>query len=446
MSSRQSSRNASTPYLAKAFQATAIVVVSYFLYWTYQLYQYGEIPISKKDVMLRQAILARFPADYEVEIKGADLLGFGEKFLVAYGNRRFVGKAFAMDDQVIERLERNQGRTNLPLVKVFYIAEPGLLSSLLNLSPFLDIQKNMVELSLREYRKIQLVPFDPDAKRNRASSSKPIMPSPAVQPQPTGSRRLRRRRPRRTAPGLPVLRRRFGRDALVGDLRPEGRRADRPFRLSGNARHRRRPVHPGGQPVRRPRRHPAARPASAGRRGRPSSERFALTAAERQALVADPPQRDDYARVLMSLSPRSPYAPDRFIDLGDGSRLSLAPRHTDDYSTFLDIGGKKIFVEAFYVDDDACHWCEHRWRVMAFHYDDGRWISDRTINGDSFNGQWLRNAEPLGLNDVFGTYRDQARRAWPGPSSTRAGPPPASMTWTIRWAWGCAPCRRWSNG
>ncbi|RCH25249.1 hypothetical protein CSC43_6931 [Pseudomonas aeruginosa] len=47
-----------------------------------------------------------------MEIKGADLLGFGEKFLVAYGNRRFVGKAFAMDDQVIERLERNQGRTN----------------------------------------------------------------------------------------------------------------------------------------------------------------------------------------------------------------------------------------------------------------------------------------------------------------------------------------------
>ncbi|MGZ3016559.1 hypothetical protein AAER19_39130, partial [Pseudomonas aeruginosa] len=74
---------------------------------------------------------------------------------------------------------------------------------------------------------------------------------------------------------------------------------------------------------------------------------------------------------------------------GDGSRLTLAPRHTDDYSTFLDIGGKKIFVEAFYVDDDACHWCEHRWRVMAFHYDDGRWISDRTINGDGFNGQWL---------------------------------------------------------
>ena len=32
--------------------------------------------------------------------------------------------------------------------------------------------------------------------------------------------------------GYPVPRRRFGEDALVGDLRPEGRRADRPFRLS----------------------------------------------------------------------------------------------------------------------------------------------------------------------------------------------------------------------
>ena len=48
---------------------------------------------------------------------------------------------------------------------------------------------------------------------------------------------------------------------------------------------------------------------------------------------------------------------------------------------------------------------------MAFHYDDGRWISDRTINGDSFNGQWLRNAEPLGLNDVS------------APTATRPGGP-----------------------
>ncbi|MFO5615237.1 hypothetical protein ACLBQC_32295 [Klebsiella pneumoniae] len=52
-------------------------MVSSFLYWTYQLYQYGEIPISKKDVLLRQAILARFPAAYELWNKGAAQLGFG---------------------------------------------------------------------------------------------------------------------------------------------------------------------------------------------------------------------------------------------------------------------------------------------------------------------------------------------------------------------------------
>ncbi len=65
-----------------------------------------------------------------------------------------------------------------------------------------------------------------EAETARAVRNRLCLP-PAVQPQPTGSRRLRRRRPRRTAPGLPVLRRRFGRDALVGDLRPEGGRAER---------------------------------------------------------------------------------------------------------------------------------------------------------------------------------------------------------------------------
>ncbi|MEK2660839.1 hypothetical protein AAAC05_05680 [Pseudomonas aeruginosa] len=402
MSSRQSSRNASTPYLAKAFQATAIVVVSYFLYWTYQLYQYGEIPISKKDVMLRQAILARFPADYEVEIKGADLLGFGEKFLVAYGNRRFVGKAFAMDDQVIERLERNQGRTNLPLVKVFYIAEPGLLSSLLNLSPFLDIQKNMVELSLREYRKIQLVPFDPDAKRKPREQFETDYAFPQLfslsqmevaDYDGDGRDELR----------LGYLSYAGGsggtRWSVIYDLKDGALTAHSgyPEMLDIDVARFIQAVNLyAGLDGTLPRDQRQLEDVV----GR-GSERFALTAAERQALVADPPQRDDYARVLMSLSPRSPYAPDRFIDLGDGSRLTLAPRHTDDYSTFLDIGGKKIFVEAFYVDDDACHWCEHRWRVMAFHYDDGRWISDRTINGDSFNGQWLRNAEAAGPQRRF---------------------------------------------
>ncbi|MDO2123194.1 hypothetical protein Q2422_25920, partial [Escherichia coli] len=69
------------------------------------------------------------------------------------------------------------------------------------------------------------------------------------------------------------------------------------------------------------------------------------------------------------------------------SRLSLAPRHTDDYSTFLDIGGKKIFVEAFYAANGACHRGVHRWRGRGFPFDDGGWISDRAINGDSFNGE-----------------------------------------------------------
>ncbi|EIU7203802.1 hypothetical protein BBR41_000647 [Pseudomonas aeruginosa] len=339
MSSRQSSRNASTPYLAKAFQATAIVVVSYFLYWTYQLYQYGEIPISKKDVMLRQAILARFPADYEVEIKGADLLGFGEKFLVAYGNRRFVGKAFAMDDQVIERLERNQGRTNLPLVKVFYIAEPGLLSSLLNLSPFLDIQKNMVELSLREYRKIQLVPFDPDAKRKPREQFETDYAFPQLfslsqlevaDYDGDGRDELR----------LGYLSYAGGsggtRWSVIYDLKDGALTAHSgyPEMLDIDVARFIQAVNLyAGLDGTLPRDQRQLEDVV----GR-GSERFALTAAERQALVADPPQRDDYARVLMSepfaalaLRPRSLHRPRRRQPTDPGPapyrRLLDLPRH-----------------------------------------------------------------------------------------------------------------------
>ena len=70
MSSRQSSRNASTPYLAKAFQATAIVVVSYSL-----LDLPAALPVRRdshqqEGTMLRQAILAQLPADHEVGDQG----------------------------------------------------------------------------------------------------------------------------------------------------------------------------------------------------------------------------------------------------------------------------------------------------------------------------------------------------------------------------------------
>ncbi|MGA4814968.1 hypothetical protein ACPA9J_04600 [Pseudomonas aeruginosa] len=78
-----------------------------------------------------------------MEIKGADLLGFGGEFLVAYGNRRFVGRSLApWTTRSSSAWSGTRGRTNLPLVKMFYIAEPGLLSSLLNLSRSWRSRKN----------------------------------------------------------------------------------------------------------------------------------------------------------------------------------------------------------------------------------------------------------------------------------------------------------------
>ncbi|MGA4814969.1 hypothetical protein ACPA9J_04605 [Pseudomonas aeruginosa] len=78
-----------------------------------------------------------------------------------------------------------------------------------------------------------MVPFDPTRSGSPASSSETD-----YAPSPSCSASVNWKSPTTTAAAATncawryCLRRRFGRDALVGDLRPEGRRADRPFRLS----------------------------------------------------------------------------------------------------------------------------------------------------------------------------------------------------------------------
>ena len=401
--------------LLKAFWMVTTIVMTYFFYWTYQLYQYGEIPINKKDVMLRKAIVSRFPTGYEVEIKNADLLGFGDKFLIGYGNRAFVGKAFAMDEYAVDRLQRLTGENNRPLVKIFYIAEPAVWSSLLNLNPLLDIQKNIIELSLREYKSIELIPLSGDTKQSPLEQFKADYAFPYL----------------------------FSlSDLNVGDIDNDGMDELQLSYLSyaggsGGTRwsiiyemkNGELSAHSGypemlnislakfiqavslysGLDGVRPRDEAALKKVV-----QINVDNLALTPEEQTTLLAAPLNTDNALNVFLNLARRETYEPSRFIDLSDQQVVELPARHTDDYSGFVDIGTRKIFVESFYVDDDACHWCAHRWRLMAYHYDNGRWISDRTINGDSFNGQWLNDAEELTLNDVFGAYHDQglAGLAW----------------------------------
>lgn len=396
------------PTLVKVFWMVTAVVVTYFLYWTYQLYEYGEIPINKKDVMLRKAILSRFPAGYEVEIKNADLLGFGDKFLIGYGNREFVGKAFAMDNQAVDRLQQLKGENNRPLVKIFYIAEPGIWSSLLNLNPLLDIQKNIVELSLREYKSIELIPLSEDTKQSSLEQFKEDYAFPSLF----------------SLSDLNV-------DDIDGDGMDElqlsylsyaGGSGGTRWSIIYEMKDGELTAHSGypemlnislakfiqavslysGLDGILPRDESALRNVVHN-----SADLFSLTSAEQATLLTTPLDPSDILQVFLNLARREPYDLSRFIDLSDQKIIDLPARHTDDYSGFVNIGAQKIFVESFYVDDDACHWCEHRWRLMAYHYDNGRWISDRTINGDSFNGQWLKNAKALTLNDVFGAYHDQ---------------------------------------
>jgi hypothetical protein len=71
------------------------------------------------------------------------------------------------------------------------------------------------------------------------------------------------------------------------------------------------------------------------------------------------------------------------------------------------VGGSYYLAEAFYILDSDCHWCGHYWRYLSFIYKNGRWISDRAVNGDDFDGGWLSETKKYTLNGIFGTYPDQ---------------------------------------
>jgi hypothetical protein len=111
--------------------------------------------------------------------------------------------------------------------------------------------------------------------------------------------------------------------------------------------------------------------------------------------------------ILTRAKSHSPSDTITFIDIETRRTISLVTRHTDDFSEFVCINGKYIYVDSFYIYDENCHWCPHLWRIMAFIFKDGRWISDRNINGDYFEGIWLDEDKLYTLNEIFGTIPDQ---------------------------------------
>ncbi|WP_454253739.1 hypothetical protein [Pseudomonas sp. Marseille-Q7302] len=385
-----------------------IAALLYTIYWAYQLYQYEKIPINKKDVILRETIKSRFPKNYDIEIINADLLGLGENFIVAYGNESFLNTAFALDSEAIKNIKKNSGKTNIPILKIFYISEPGPLESIISISPLNNVKDSIIELSVKEYKNITLLPTVNGKAHNKIDEYLKTHEFPQI-----------------------FMISNVYIDDIDEDKKDEiiidylsyaggsggtkwsiiAEIIDGEIKISSG--------YPQMLNIDSAKFAQAVALYSGIDGTRPRDEKNLKLTLEKEkslgnisieqkiVLLREIKNSNLFIENLFSASQQIKMQTDPFFELQSGVEYKLYSRHTDDYKTFINIDSKRIFVEGFYVSDSKCHWCGHHWRIMAFYYDNGRWISDRNINGNTFNGQWLENAKEFDLNEIFGTYEDQ---------------------------------------
>jgi hypothetical protein len=374
------------------------------------LARYKQVPSLKKDLRIRQEIIARFPKDFEVTVRTADLLGLGDRFYVAGGNSSYILHAYSIGNEPDKDTEALKGRVNYPILKMFYIKEPGFLSALFSVIPFFDVEKQFAQMSIRQYFEFTPIPtslpsgttfskirneyserygfpatfslldfqvFDPDSDGQEEVVTQWLSYGggsggtkwSAIIDFVNGELKI--------SSGYPdFLNVGFSKtlwavllySGLLGDT---GKDSEELFKLL------------------------------------PILREMGLTDSEAKILLSPRITNPQVNPILNHLHSLNQNNPDRFVNVFDGRSLELFGRHTDDYSKFIRIDGNYLFAEAFYIADSNCHWCGHYWRLMSFLYRDGRWISDRVVNGDAFGGTWLSVKRKYDLNEVFGTYPDQ---------------------------------------
>ena len=380
-------------------------VVVYFLYAAYVFVSYGNIPWYKKDVLIYEYIKSQFADGYDVNIVQADLVGFGDKFYIAYGNRNFIKKAFSLPFD-IDHAESLLGEINYPIIKIFHIKDVDIISAALSGFALFQPMSNLVELQLANsisYSPVPVVKGDVAEEAIVANYEKHF-----------------------NYPSVFVLNK-----VSVEDFDSDSKDEVMCEFL----------IYAGGSGATK---HSIIVEFVDGRlivsSGYPdlldpyySRYYWALI---RFSGVDNPEHRDlkefydvfaedevdaDFNRELKQgeisdaifekqaklLRESINSAPDVFYDLEQKQYYTLFPRHSDDYASFVKIRDDYVFAEAFYLVDSTAHWWPHYWRVLGNRYDDGRWLSDRNVNGDRFLGVWLDEKRKYTLNEVFGTYPDQ---------------------------------------
>lgn len=391
--------------IAKPLVALFVILAVYTGYAVYSYTSYGRLPWYKKDIALRDYIVADFPEGYDVDVVPADLVGFGDKFYVAYGNCKFITNGYFIAENTIEEFQKNKGKINYPLIRVYHVRDIDILSSFSSVFSFFGTLSGFVELQLEESLSLSLIPV----------SSEDVVEGAVKEYEDKY--------------GFPHS---FSiSDVVIDDV--DGDDKDEVIVTyldygggSGGIKYSAIIEIVDGE----------LKISS----GYPDFFNIefsrVLRALERYSGLNDEKYADyqtlrtilgesDTIRAFKEgleeghLSPEVVHDqivhlqemiqtyPDTLYDISNKKHYSLYRRYTDDYAAFHKIGDIRVFAEAFYIVDDEAHWAPHLWRLMGFRYNDGRWISDRNINGNTFNGVWLDEDQKFTLNEVFGTRPEQ---------------------------------------
>ncbi len=392
-----------------------IILILVVLFFS-QIFFDNKIPIYKNDVRIIKQIKKFFPENYTVTVKKADLLGLEDNFYIAYGNHEYVDKLYAMED--FNGLKKYKNYVNFPIIKIFYLKTSSFTEFILNFLPT-NLYDWFIEFKITEFYSFEPVIDDIFSDEKKFDKSSKI---DTIKKQYTS-----------LYSGLMVF---FISDVLIEDVDNDG--LDEiicywKIFSGGSGGQKFSTIHEfideeinvsNGYPdfvddydfmsylysifkYNGSLKNTTYDKSNLNKSLQLFYEDFELDKLNFNIsnYLNRKLEDKDFIEIVRPYKENYSSIGNELYDLSNNKvkPLKINLRHTDIFSEFIKINDHFSLVESFYLNDENCHWCEHDWIVLGFIYNNGKWYSDRNINGDYFLSQLL-NQKSFTIHEIHGTY------------------------------------------
>lgn len=387
----------------------AFFIVLSIGYMIYQKFTYGNSQVFKNDIRIESIIKAAFPTNYDVEIKKGDMVGLGDSFYIAYGNKKYVKKLYGSLD--INKLEfyRKSKNVNFPIIKIFYLQESSIWEPIFSLIP--DFINNYI----LEWRIKELYTYKPIVIDNTSEKEKEKLIHEYMH----------------NFSGLSVF---YISDVKVADIDDDGKHEvictwisysggsggtklstiiefiDRKLSISS------------GYPDIMDYETLSYLQGFLKYTGAVNKSKYSQLELQKLLNRFEEHYNIDLSNFELFKNKKTILKDLDTISSTIGKILSpdccylynlenstfnvnkIGMRHTDIYTTYIKYEDKIVMLEAFYLPDQIPHWGKHEWFLFGFIYRDGRWLLDRNINNNGAIGVWLNWNKKYTLHEIHGTY------------------------------------------